>query len=492
MSDEAMINGVEGAEVSAVSTAAAALAAPPPVIALVGRPNVGKSTLFNCLTRSRDALVADFPGLTRDRQYGSGEVADRRFIVIDTGGLSGEAVGIDPHMAQQVDVALLEADRILFLVDARAGLTAADEQIATRLRLLGKPVMLVLNKIDGVHAEVAAADFYALGLGTPEPVAASHGRGVQTMMGRLLADIPPAAALDETVERRIRVAVAGRPNVGKSTLINRLLGEDRVLVYDMPGTTRDSIFIPFERAGRDFTLIDTAGVRRRARVNEMVEKFSIVKTLQAVSEANVVIVVLDAREGITEQDAHLIGFVIESGRALVLAVNKWDGLTAEQKERVKRDLDLRLPFATFARRYRISALHGSGVGDLFDAVVRAYDAASRDLATPELTRLLEDAVATHQPPLVKGRRVKLRYAHQGGRNPPLIVIHGTQAEALPAAYQRYLENLFRQQLRLEGTPIRLELKSGDNPYAGRKNTLTPRQIAKRKRLQRFVKKGARR
>ncbi|HEY0634190.1 MAG TPA: ribosome biogenesis GTPase Der [Gammaproteobacteria bacterium] len=463
-----------------------------PVIALVGRPNVGKSTLFNCLTRSRDALVADFAGLTRERKYGEGVVGERPYLVIDTGGLTGEDEGITSVMAQQAQLAINEADHVLFLVDGRGGLTSGDQEIATMLRESGKAVTVVVNKTDGVDPELARNEFYVLGLGEPFPIAAVHGRGVTSMMTELLERFPLPEVVEEHAEggedENVKVAIIGRPNVGKSTLVNRLLGEERVVVFDMPGTTRDSIYIPFERDGRAYTLIDTAGVRRKSRVGETIEKFSIVKTLQAISDAHVVIMVLDAREGISEQDAHLLGFAMEAGRAMVIAINKWDGLTHDQKEKVRHDLEIKLPFLSFARIHHISALHGTGVGELFGSVRKAYESAMRKLATPQLTKLLEDMVATHQPPIVKGRRIKLRYAHQGGKNPPLIVIHGNQLDAVPDSYKRYLENGFRKYLRLEGTPIRIEFKGGDNPFAGKRNTLTPRQMHKRKRLVDFIKK----
>jgi len=426
-----------------------------PVIALVGRPNVGKSTLFNYLTRSRDALVADLPGLTRDRQYGTGRVGERPYIVVDTGGLSGEEVGVESLMAQQARQAVEEATVVLFLVDARDGLNPGDEAIARFLRQSGKPVFLVVNKTDGGDPDVA-----------PACIAAAHGRGVAQGM---------------------RVAVVGRPNVGKSTLVNRLLGEERVVVYDMPGTTRDSIFIPFERDGEQFTLIDTAGVRRRGRINEAIEKFSVIKTLQAIDAANVVVMVLDARQEVAEQDATLLGHILEAGRALVVAVNKWDNLPADQRDQIRRDLERRLGFVGFARLHFVSALHGTGVGNLFDSVHDAYRSAMIQCSTSMLTRLLESAVTAAPPPLVRGRRIKLRYAHQGGRNPPLIIIHGNQTEAVPGSYQRYLSNFFRQQLKLVGTPVRVEFRTGENPYAGRRNKLTPRQMQKRKRLKKFTK-----
>ncbi len=459
-----------------------------PVLALVGRPNVGKSTLFNRLTESRDALVADQPGLTRDRKYGEGRLGRRDYIVIDTGGLSGDSEGIDQRMAHQSWLAVQEASVVLFLVDARSGLTPADEDIAKRLRQVGKPVFLVVNKAEGLEPALAVAEFHSLGLGEPLAIAAVHGQGVKQLVNEVLPSEPAVQEADEAEEKGIRIALVGRPNVGKSTLLNRILGEERVVVYDMPGTTRDAVFVPFEREGQRYVFIDTAGVRRRSRVREAVEKFSIIKTLQAIDAAQVVIMVLDAREGISEQDAHLLGYIVETGRAIVIAVNKWDHLSSEQREKVRRELDLKLPFLDFARVHFISALHGTGVGDLFESVQRAYRSAMVQIPTPRLTRLLEDAVAAHPPPLVRGRRVKLRYAHQGGKNPPVIVIHGNQTGAVPDSYRRYLGNLFRKQLRLEGTPLRIEFKSGENPFAGRRNRLTRRQQEKRRRLMRFVKK----
>ncbi len=463
-----------------------------PVIALVGCPNVGKSTLFNRLTRTRDALVADVPGLTRDRKYGDGRVGDWPFIVIDTGGLSGETEDLDGLMAQQAWQAISEADLVFFLVDGRAGLSASDEMVAMALRRAGKSSVLVVNKTDGVDIDTAMAEFHALGLGDPVPIAAAHGRGITALMSRAMESLPAAAAVDtgaEPDDGRIRVAVAGRPNVGKSTLINRMLGEERVLVFDQPGTTRDSIFIPFARDGFDYTLIDTAGVRRRARVHETIEKFSVIKTLQAIDAANVVILVLDAHQGIGDQDASLAGYIAEKGRALVVAVNKWDGLQSHDRSDLVAQLERKLPFLDFATTCFISARHGTGVGELFPEINNAYAAATRELSTSELTSILEQAVQEHQPPLVRGRRIKLRYAHQGGRNPPLIVIHGNQTERLPDSYKRYLVNVFRKALRLSGTPIRIELKTGSNPYQGRRNKLTPRQVKSRKRLVRHVKKG---
>ncbi len=458
-----------------------------PVIALVGRPNVGKSTLFNRLTRSRDALVADQPGLTRDRKYGIGRVGDRPYVVVDTGGISGDRDGVEALMDRQVRLAIEEADHILYLVDAREGLTGGDEQIAAELRRTGKPVTLVVNKSESLDRDLAAAEFHALGLGEPVPISAAHGRGVKPLINEVLETLPPAEEPPEE-ERGIQIAVVGRPNVGKSTLINRLLGEERLVAYDQPGTTRDSVQVPFEHAGRRYTLVDTAGVRRRARVSEAIEKFSVIKALQAMEQANVVLLVLDAHEGVTEQDASLAGHVLESGRALVVVVNKWDGLDPDQRERVKAELERKLPFLSFAEVKFVSALHGTGVGHLMDAVDAAYRAATADLKTPELTRVLEEAVQEHQPPLVRGRRIKLRYAHQGGRNPPIIVIHGNQTESVPAAYQRYLVNRFRQAFGLWGTPVRIEFRTAENPYKGRRNKLTQRQRQKRRRLMKHVKR----
>ena len=463
-----------------------------PVITLVGRPNVGKSTLFNRLTRSRNALVADLPGLTRDRIYGDGKLGDRPYIVVDTGGLGGDELNITGQMAAQARLAMREADAILLLVDGRNGLSAGDEQIAAYLRQLGKRVFVAVNKSEGANPHLIAADFQGLSLGQPYAISAAHGDGIAALMESVLADLPRVSdGGEEAEDGSIRVAVVGRPNVGKSTLINRMLGEERVVVFDEAGTTRDSIYIPYERDGQRYTLIDTAGVRRKARVDDAIEKFSIVKTLQAIDAAHVVIMVMDASEGVHAQDVSLAGMVVERGRAMVIAINKWDGLPHEQRLRVKTEMDRRLPFLDFAKFHFISALHGTGVGDLFGTIVNAYKAAMRKFPTPQLTRTLEDAVSAYPPPLARGRRIKLRYAHQGGSNPPLIIVHGNQTEAVPTAYQRYLVNTFRKVLRLQGTPLRLEFKTGTNPYAGRKNVLSPRQIEKRKRLQRHIKKGGR-
>ena len=467
-----------------------------PVIALVGRPNVGKSTLFNRLTRTRDALVANYPGLTRDRKYGECVFEDRRYLMVDTGGITGEEEGIDAAMAAQSLLAIEEADLVFFLVDARDGLTATDEALAAHLRTRNKRTFLVANKIDGIHAEAETAEFHALGFTDFHQISASHGRGVLSLMAAA-ADVLPAPVAEETseedalaaaAEQGIKIAVVGRPNVGKSTLVNRMLGEERVVVFDQPGTTRDSVYIPYERHGQRYTLIDTAGIRRRKNVDETVEKFSIVKTLQAIDDANVVILVMDARENVVEQDMHLLGHVLEAGRAVVIAINKWDGLTQDQRDNIRREMDRRLQFVDFAEIHFISALHGTGVGHLYESIAKAHEAATRKLQTPYLTRLLEDAIANNPPPLVNGRRIKLRYAHAGGQNPPIIVIHGNQVDEVPGHYRRYLENIFREKLDLVGTPVRIQFKGTENPFAGKRNPLTARQVAKKRRLMKHVAK----
>ena len=464
-----------------------------PVIALIGRPNVGKSTLFNRLTRSRDALVADYPGLTRDRQYGFGKLGPIPYLVIDTGGVAGGEVGINELMVEQTVRALEEADAAIIMVDGRSGLTAADEHVAELARKHAAKTWLAVNKSEGLDSAIASGEFHGLGLGEPVAISAAHGDRVAAFMEVVLADFDTEQAGDaeesaDDDERELRIAVVGRPNVGKSTLINRLIGEERLVVFDQPGTTRDSVSVPFVRNDRKYELIDTAGIRRKSRVHEIVEKFSIIKALQAIEQAQVVIAVLDAHEGVTEQDVSLLGLILERGRALVVVTNKWDGLTAAERKHVRDELDRRLPFLDFAERMTISALHGTAVGDLLPAVERAYRAATRDLSTTDLTRELESAVTAHPPPLVRGRRIRLRYAHQGGRNPPVIVIHGNQTERVPEAYRRYLINRFRKAFKLKGTPVRLAFKTGKNPYAGKRNKLTPRQEQKRKRLMRHVKK----
>ena len=460
-----------------------------PVIALIGRPHVGKSTLFNRLTRSRDALVADYPGLTRDRKFGFVKLGPIPYIVIDTGGVAGGEEGIEEAMVAQTIKALQEADVAIIMVDGRSGLTASDEHVADLARRHAKKTWLAVNKAEGLESTTANAEFYGLGLGDPIAVSAVHGDRISAMMDEVLAPFEEEESVPEADdENELRIAVIGRPNVGKSTLINRLIGEDRMVVYDMPGTTRDTIEVPFERSDRKYMLIDTAGIRRKARVSEAIEKFSIVKALQAIEKSHVVIAVLDAQEGVTEQDVSLLGLVVERGRALVVVTNKWDGLSPEQRKKVRDDLDRRLPFLDFAERITISALHGTAVGDLLPAVERAYRAATSDLSTTELTRELEAAVMEHATPMIRGRRVKLRYAHQGGRNPPVIVIHGNQTDKLPDSYHRYLINRFRKAFKLKGTPVRLVLKKGKNPFEGRRNKLTPRQERKRERLMKRVKK----
>ncbi len=464
-----------------------------PVFALVGRPNVGKSTLFNRVTKTQDALVANFPGLTRDRQYGEAKLGSRHFIVIDTAGITGQEEGIDSAVAQQSQQAMLEADAVLFMLDARDGLTPVDEQLAQRLRSYNKPIFFVANKIDGVNVDEALAEIYRLGAEKIYPTTATHGRGIKPLFEDVLALFPEEekSETDEgesELDPGIKIAIVGRPNVGKSTLVNRLLGEERVVVYDAPGTTRDSVYIRYERNEEVFTLIDTAGIRRRKNVHEVVEKFSIVKTLKAIDDANVVILLLDASEGVVDQDLHLLGHVIDAGRALVVAINKWDGLTDQHKQYVKSELERRLQFIDYAQIHFISALHGTGVGHLYESVRLAFNAATQKLQTHRLTQILEKAVFDHAPPLVNGRRIKLRYAHAGGSNPPLIVIHGNQTSDVPRAYQRYLEKTFRRELKLIGTPVRIEFRSGDNPFAGKRNMLTERQVEHKRRLMRHVKK----
>jgi GTP-binding protein len=437
-----------------------------PVIALVGRPNVGKSTLFNHLTRSRDALVADFPGLTRDRKYGNGMLGGKAYTVIDTGGIGGDEQGINAAMAEQSLAAIDEADIVLFMVDARAGLNVADEAIANHLRVNQKKTWLVVNKTDGLEEHSAMADFWALGLGDPQPIAAAHGRNVASLADLVLAPFPERdeSIPADTGTKGIRIGVIGRPNVGKSTLVNRLLGEDRVVVFDEAGTTRDAIEIPFERRGKPYVLIDTAGVRRRKNVREVTEKFSIIKALEAIKECHVAVMVLDARTGLVEQDLHLLDYVLTTGRALVLAVNKWDGLESEAKDKMRAEIKRRLGFADYAELHFVSALHGTAVGDLYPSIDRAFEAANAHWSTNRLTTLLQDAVSQHAPPMIHGRRIKLRMAHQGGSNPPIIVVHGNQTSSLPEAYRRYLTNIFRKVLKVRGTPMRFEFRSGDNPY----------------------------
>jgi GTP-binding protein len=446
-----------------------------PIVALVGRPNVGKSTLFNVLTGTRDAIVADVPGLTRDRQYGFGRVGPMPFVVIDTGGLVENPKGIETQMRAQTERAVAEADRLILLVDGRAGLTPQDDFVAREIRKSGKPTTLAVNKSEGLDLDLVAADFHALGLGEPFGISASHSQGCEELMEQALAglDAGDEAAATDPAQEGIRIAIIGRPNVGKSTLVNRLIGEERVIASDQPGTTRDSILVPFERDGRKFQLIDTAGMRRRARVEGVIERASVAKTLQAIDEAHVVILVVDAHDTVSEQDASLLGVALHRGRALIIAINKWDGIPAEQREEIHRQLALKLDFVPFAPLHFISARHGTGVGDLMQSTVRAYEAAMREMPTKELSRTLERALTAHQPPLVRGRRIKLRYAHQGGRNPPRIVIHGNQTTSVPDAYTRYLVNVFRKTFDLFATPVVIEFRTDANPYDRSRATRRP-------------------
>jgi GTP-binding protein len=462
-----------------------------PVVALVGRPNVGKSTLFNVLTRTRDALVADMPGLTRDRHYGVCRLGEREFVVVDTGGLTGEKEGIDALTARQVDFAIVEADVVVLVVDARDGLLPQDRTILDSLRRSAKDVLLVVNKIDGVDQSNASAEFSRLGLSTQLAMSATNGRGVPGLVETLLQRLPSVDP-DEPAEQTHdgpRVAIVGRPNVGKSTLINRLLGEDRLVVSEIAGTTRDSISVTLERDGKQYTLVDTAGVRRRARVEEAVEKFSVIKTLQSIAAANVVVILLDAKDGVSEQDATVIGHVLDENRALVIAVNKWDGLSTYERAQCKSSLSRKLDFVAYARVVTISALHGTGIAELMRAIDRAYTSATRQFGSAELTRALEKAYESYQPPLVRGHAPKLRFAHPGGINPPTVVIHGSRTKNIGDGYRRYLENFFRKRFKLEGTPIRIEFRENENPFAGRKNELTDRQVKKRRRLIRNARKS---
>jgi GTP-binding protein len=450
-----------------------------PVIALVGRPNVGKSTLFNALTRTRAAIVADVPGVTRDRQYGFGRSGAHSFVVIDTGGLIENPVGIEAQMRTQTERAVAEADRLVLITDARAGLTHQDELIARELRRSGKPITLAVNKTEGLDGSVVAAEFHALALGEPHAISASHARGCAELIESVLAGLESAAE-DAPRSDAIRIAVIGRPNVGKSTLVNRLLGEERVIANPEPGTTRDSIFVPFRRDERDFLLIDTAGIRRRSKVEDTVERVSVAKTLQAIDEAHVVVLVLDAHDSVAEQDASVLGLALERGRAVLVAVNKWDGIPQEQREDIRRQLALKLDFAPFAPLFFISARHGTGVGELMQAAVRAYEAAMREMPTPALTRTLEHALVAHQPPLVRGRRIKLRYAHQGGKNPPRIIVHGNQTASVPDAYARYLSNVFRKAFDLFATPVAMEFRTDPNPYSKTASRRKEKQGARRR------------
>jgi GTPase len=440
-----------------------------PVIALVGRPNVGKSTLFNRLTRSRDALVADLPGLTRDRHYGEGRVGEIPFLVIDTGGFEPVAKdGILAEMAKQTRQAVVEADVIVFIVDGRLGLAPQDRVIADFLRKTGRPILLAVNKAEGMKYTTVAADFYELGLGDPRAISAAHGDGVRDLVDDALATLAlpdePEVSAEAAAAHGVKIAIVGRPNVGKSTLVNALIGEERVIAFDMPGTTRDAIYVPFDRQGKPYTLIDTAGLRRRGKVFEAIEKFSVVKTLQSITDAHVVVLVLDARQDISDQDAHIAGFIVESGRALVVAVNKWDGLDGHTRDRIKHDMQRKLKFLDFAQFLFISAKERSGISTLMKAVDDAYAAAMAKLSTPRLTRILIEAVEHQQPKRVGMSRPKMRYAHQGGSNPPIVIIHGNALNGVSESYKRYLEGRFRAAFDLKGTPLRVEFRTSKNPY----------------------------
>ena len=452
-----------------------------PTVVLVGRPNVGKSTLFNRLTRSRDALVADLPGLTRDRHYGQGRLGDKPFIVVDTGGFEPvNAEGIYVEMARQAREAIAEADVIVFVTDGRAGLSPQDKRIAQQLREANAPVYLAVNKTEGMREDVVTAEFHELALGMPVAISAEHGEGVRQLIEDALAPFPVDAEPERAPDHP-RVAIVGRPNVGKSTLVNRLLGEERVIAFDKPGTTRDAIEVELDWDGRRYTLIDTAGIRRKGKVFEAVEKFSVVKTLQAIEQANVVVLVVDAADVITEQDAHIAGYILEAGRALVVAVNKWDAIDSDKRKDVKSELERKLQFLDFAEFASISALKGTGIKALLAAVDQAFAAAMAKIPTPKLTRALQAAVEQQQPPKSGRFRPKMRYAHQGGSNPPIVVIHGSGLDGVKGPYKRYLENTFRKVFKLQGTPLRIELRSSVNPFEGIRKPLTEKQDSQRRR-----------
>ncbi|MDQ2702212.1 MAG: ribosome biogenesis GTPase Der [Pseudomonadota bacterium] len=463
-----------------------------PLVALVGRPNVGKSTLFNALTRTRDALVHDAPGVTRDRNYGVCRLDESRpFVLVDTGGIAGSEEGLAGATARQSRAAAEEADLVLFVVDGREGASALDDEILAWLRKVSTPVYLVVNKVDGIDAQQARNDFARYGFKDVFGVSSAHRQGLDTLLAEVLATLPQdgdAQVLDNDPDR-IRIAFVGRPNVGKSTLVNRILGEERMIASDVPGTTRDSIAVDLERDGRKYRLVDTAGIRRRSKVEEAVEKFSIVKTLQAIEHCQVAVIMLDATEGVTEQDASVLGAVLDAGRALVIAVNKWDGQSDYQRKQTEALLARKLSFVEWAEAVRISALHGSGLRELFKAVHRAHASATRQFSTADVTRALETAIEAHPPPVVRGHAAKLRFAHPGGENPPTFVVHGTRLRTLAESYRRYLENYFRKRFKLVGTPVRFVFKEGENPYKDKKNVLSERQVAKKQRLIRHAKRG---
>ena len=462
-----------------------------PLVALVGRPNVGKSTLFNALTRTRDALVHDQPGVTRDRNYGVCRLAEGRpFVLVDTGGIAGEDEGLAGATARQSRAAAEEADLILFVVDGREGASALDDDILRWLRKLSKPTLLVVNKSDGIDLQAALAEFARYGFGDALPVSSAHRTGIDALLAKVLAQLPEegeAETLDED-PTRVRIAFVGRPNVGKSTLVNRILGEERMIASEVPGTTRDSIAVDLERDGRKYRLIDTAGLRRKSRVDEAVEKFSAIKTLQAIEECQVAVLMLDATEGVTDQDATVLSAILDAGRALVIAINKWDGLSDYQRQQAEDMLSRKLAFVDWAEAVRISALHGSGLRELFRAVHRAYASATRQFGTSEVNRALEIAYESNPPPVVRGHVAKLRFAHPGGSNPPTFIVHGSRLRTLSDTYKRYLENFFRKRFKLVGTPVRFIFKEGENPYKDKKNVLTDRQVAKKRRLIRHVKR----
>lgn len=461
------------------------------IIAIVGRPNVGKSTLFNRITRTQDALVADRPGVTRDRQYAYFRHGNHPSILIDTGGLEDQKTGpdnIDAKVSDQAMQAISEADIVLWVVDGRSGLTAADEILAMKLRPVCPQMHLVANKTEGLDTSLALADFHSLGLGTALAISAERGDGVSALMDYVLEDFPPPEVEDITQEG-LRVGIIGRPNVGKSTLVNRMLGEERMLTFDQPGTTRDSISVPFERRGRKYVLVDTAGVRRKAKITDSVEKFSVIKSIKAIDNAQIIVMVIDAHEAVTDQDLHLIGMAADSGKSLIIAVNKWDGLDAEHKQRIRNQVERKLDFVSYACVQFISALHGTGVGKLFDLLDKIGKSQASQIKSSAATDMLHQLVEDHPPPLIRGRRIKLRYAHIGGHNPLRIIVHGNQTRHVPESYKRYLSNRLRDRLNLIGTPVMIEFKHSDNPYKGKKNVLTKRQTEKRKRLMKHVKKN---